>query len=138
MSGVAEITHIDTKKQAEEYPFLEVVQKRDGGQYVKVHTYELAQYMLQTEKIYRDKNQFMYYNHSEGIWESDTENYLKQQITKLLKQHTKLNNVRETMEHIKNISYVKSKDKIINFDQKIFALTLANGTYYFKEKNFVP
>ncbi|EFZ2114335.1 hypothetical protein BOY45_004308, partial [Shigella flexneri] len=88
MSGVAEITHIDTKKQTEEYPFLEVVTKRDGGQYVKVHSYELAKYMLQTEKIYRDKNRFMYYNHNEGIWESDTESYLKQEITKLLKEHT--------------------------------------------------
>lgn len=140
MSEVATVTPINSAKKEPNQQFLEVIQKRDGGQYTKVHTYELALHILSQEKIHRDKQSFMYYNKDQGIWEADTDNYLKQRITTILGKHTKLNITRETMEHIKNISYQRESEDI--FDKNEFAITLANGTYYLQNEGnqakFIP
>lgn len=127
-------------------PYMEEIEKKDGSTYIKVYPYRLAEYILGQENIYHttlSKNSalFMYYSNEEGIWKLDTIEYLKKKITALLGEHSNINRVRETIEHIKNLTYSSGGEDV--FDKKAYSLTLANGTYYFKNKGkeegyFIP
>lgn len=131
---------VSLEERLNEVDYLEEVKKRDGGTYIKVYPFRLAKHLLINEKIHNDTVNFMYYCQAEGIWKSDTERYLKQLITDTLGEHTNINRIRETLEHIKNITYVSNSQDI--FDKRQYALTLKNGTYYFKngkeKAKFIP
>ncbi|MBV7505890.1 hypothetical protein KW850_11550 [Bacillus sp. sid0103] len=119
--------------------YLKVI-KGKYGNYIKVNHYLLAKLVVEEETIYRNANNFKYFSEQEGVWKDNTVEYLKKRISEYLHEHNKISLTRETLEHIKNFTWNENQEDI--FDKREYALTLSNGTYYFKhdkeESKFIP